>query len=380
MKWFFRNEPDDGNETWREADGPGDSWQPGLGWLDGLQRLWQWDELAAEISQESRARIALVGLPNAGKSLLFNHLRGWDLSDMDVIDETFSATAEVHIEPFGFFVLANLPPVSGSTMETAENLIYALGDPALLVYMLDATVGVRPADYRWVATLRASGKPLVLILNKVDELSSHQTAVSQAEQRLGMPVIPLSALTGFNVQERFLPALLDACPRLAVPLGRELAMLRRIAARRVIRQVALFASLVGAQPIPLLDLPVQAILLVGMVLRVGATYGRPPTGGINREIISTVISSLGLRYLAVEVMKLIPIIGWAVGGLLSATSTVLLGEVAIRYYEAGCTIPLPQLAARVHRHQAIEEQVVEVTGSTPQLAIHTLPQEEQDEA
>jgi uncharacterized protein (DUF697 family) len=352
MRAFFDKEPEAEDGTWRETETPYGGWQPGgmpdLGWFDSLRSLWQWDEVAAEIGQESRARIALAGLPNAGKSLLFNRLRGWDFSDTTTADDDFSPTADVRIEPFGFFVLADLPPAF-SPMETAENLVFSLGDPALLVYILDATAGVRPADYRWVATLRASGKPLVAVLNKVDLLPEHNAAVSQAEQRLGMPVIPISALSGANISERFLPALLDAAPRLAVPLGRELSHLRRLAARRVIRQVALFAGMMGAQPIPLLDLPFQAILQVGMVLRIGAAYGRTPTGGINREIVSTVVTTLGLRYLAASLAKFVPLLGWVVSGIVSITSTAAMGEVAIRYYEAGGTIPLPQLMARVQR-------------------------------
>ncbi|MCA9972088.1 MAG: DUF697 domain-containing protein [Anaerolineales bacterium] len=348
MTQFFRQQadPPEFHDGWG-----GDGWQPempGLGWLDSLRSLWQWDELAAEIGQESRARIALIGLAGAGKSLLFNRLRGWDLSGQEAIVDDLSSE-DVHVEPYGFFVLADLPTAMNGGLEMAEQLMYALGDPALLVYLIDATRGVRPADYRWVATLRASGRPLVVVLNKIDELPAYAEAVSQAEQRLGMPVLPISALEGFNVMDRFLPGLLDAAPRLAVPLGRELAHLRRIASRRVIRQVAVFAGMVGAQPIPLLDLPFQAMMQVGMVLRIGAAYGRTPTGGVSREIISTVISSLGLRYLATALIKVVPLLGWAVGGLVSAASTAAIGEVAIRYYEAGGAIPLPQLMSQLSR-------------------------------
>lgn len=62
-----------------------------------------------------------------------------------------------------------------------------------------------------------------------------------------MPVIPISALTGWNVEERLLPALLDSAPKMAVPMGREILGLRRVAARRIIHQAALFAGLMGGQ-------------------------------------------------------------------------------------------------------------------------------------
>ncbi|MCI0397390.1 MAG: 50S ribosome-binding GTPase [Chloroflexi bacterium] len=337
---FFHNEPEREDETWPGGDGR-DRWVggwPNLGWLEGLQSLWQWDELAAEIGQESRARVAIVGLQGSGKSLLFNRLRGWDIAGLETADQDVDSDGpaiELMVEPFGFFVLADLPAHLHSAPETGENIIFSLGDPALLVYLLDGAAGVRRADYRWVATLRASGKPLVVVLNKADLLPESPATAASAEQRLGVPVIPVSGLSGFNVFDRLLPALLDAAPRLAVPLARELSLLRRVAMRRIIRQVALFAGMMGAQPIPLLDLPFQAMLQVGMVMRVGAAYGRAPTGGINREILGTVISALGARFLATALVKLVPVLGWAVAGLISAASTVLMGEIAIRYYEGG---------------------------------------------
>lgn len=362
MRSFYSPEPEPEDDAWSTSGNPYDDWRsrlPDFGWLDNFRNLWQWDDLAAEISQESRARIALVGLPDVGKSMLFNRLRGWDLSGRGEAVQSLDAPEDIQLEPYGFFVLADLPAALRSTLDVGESLTFTLGDPTLLVYLLDATTGVRPADYRWIATLRASGKPMVAVLNKVDLLPDAGPAVAQAEERLGMPVIPISALTGLNVSERLLPGWLDIAPRLAVPLGRELSHLRRMAARRVIHQVALFAGMMGAQPIPLLDLPFQAMLQVGMVLRVGAAYGHAPTGGMNREIISTVVSAMGLRYLGASLIKFIPLLGWAVSAVISIASTVLLGELAIRYYESDRTIPLPQLVARVPRHKDEEGGLTE---------------------
>lgn len=215
------------------------------------------------------------------------------------------------------------------------DLLLALGDPALVVYLLDGAAGTRADDFRWLAALRAGGRPLIVALNKIDLLDTPAAVAAQA-QKLGMPVIPISAHTGANVEECLLPAMLDAAPRLAVPLGLELLALRRVAARRVIRQTAILSGLMGAlQPVPILDIPLQAMVQVGVVMRVGAAYGQAPTGGMNREVMGTVISTLGLRYLALALVKLIPLIGWAVSGVLCAMMTYLLGEGAIRYYEAG---------------------------------------------
>lgn len=306
--------------------------------FDNLRGLCQWDEIASQISQESQGRIAFVGLTGAGKSQLFNRLRGWQVSP----DPTAEAEPwQLSIEAYGSFLLADLPAAPQQTAPT--DLWLALGEPELVLYLLDAAQGVTPDDYRWVSLLRASGRPFLLALNKCDKVTDLAAVQHQVQQRLALTPIPISAHTGNNIEETLLPALLNAAPKLALTLGRELTSLRRHAARRVIRQTAVFAGMVGAQPIPVLDIPFQAMLQAGVVLRVGAAYGFPPNGGINREIVGTILSVFGIHYFTQSLVKLVPILGWVISGLISSSTTLLIGEAAIHYYEANATIPLPQV-------------------------------------
>ena len=320
-------------------------------WFETLRNLWQWDELAAEISQENRARIAIVGLAGAGKSTLFDYLRGWqpNCHSPNVIQLPNIAQEEgLNLESYGLFILADLPNQQTIDVAGYDTLPLTLGDPALLIYLIDATTGVTAEDYRWIATIRASGRPLLVVLNKIDQLENVQPHLTEIQQRIGMNIVPVSAQTGQHIHDKLLPALLDTAPKLSVPLGRELHTLRRLAAQRIIRQAAILAGMMGAQPVPILDLPMQAMLQVGVVLRIGATYGHPPTGGLNREVISTIISVFGLRYLALTLVKLIPLLGWAISGLASGATTMLIGETAVRYYETGANIPLRQLLRSEH--------------------------------
>ncbi len=326
--WFQRHFPPQNSAFIPEAP---DAPVPGMGrssFWENLRAPWQWDELAAEISQESRARVALLGLAGAGKSLLFNRIRGWVVSWTDPA----GPVSGLYVESYGAFILADLPPEMQET--SGDDLLLTLGDPALLIYLVNAAQGVSQADYRWVARLRATGKPLIVALNQCDRLPDAAPAIAEAQRRLGLPVIPISAHTGWNVEESLLPALLDAAPKLAVPLGREIVSLRRHASRRVMRQVALFAALMSAQPIPLLDIPFQAMLQVGLVMRIGAAYGRPPTGAINREMVATVAAYLSCYTLIQTLLKFVPILGWAVNALLGGLTALSIGELAMRYYES----------------------------------------------
>lgn len=329
--WFQRHFPPKLNLSLPESpDAPIPGMNRGSFW-ESFRAPWQWDELAAEINQESRARVAFLGLAGAGKSLLFNRIRGWVVSWTDPA----GPVSGLYVESYGAFVLADLPIQTEETPGAAgDDLLLSLGDPSLLIYLIHATQGVSQADYRWVARLRATGKPLIIVLNQCDRLADPAPAMAEAQHRLGFPVIPISAHTGWNVEERLLPALLDAAPKLAVPLGREIASLRRHASRRVMRQVALFAALMSAQPIPLLDIPFQAMLQVGLVMRIGAAYGRPPTGSINREMIAAVAAYLAGYSLIQTLLKFVPILGWAVNALLGGFVSLAIGELAMRYYES----------------------------------------------
>lgn len=344
-------------------------------WWSSLREIWQWDQVAAEVRQEGQARIGVLGLPGCGKSTLFEQLRGWVATWPE---KTESAPDEFQVEAYGAFVLADLPAGGPQHPLAAEEILLTVGDPHLFLYLVAAPNGVQEADYRWITLLRATGRPLVIALNQCDLLTNWEAAVATARHRLGMPVIPVSAMTGMNVETRLLPALVDAAPKMAISLGREIKALRRLTAWRIIRQSALMAGMISAQPIPFLDLPFQAMLHVGVVMRVGAIYGHAPGGG-GREAVSTVVGYLGLNYLAQSAAKMVPVLGWAVSGVLGSGATLLIGEVAIRYYQAGAQLPLSTywrarrerwgqmavlgrewLASRRHRTHPVEEEIIPV--------------------
>jgi uncharacterized protein (DUF697 family) len=129
--------------------------------------------------------------------------------------------------------------------------------------------------------------------------------------------------------------MMDACPALAVPLGRELRSFRRQAAARLIRQAALFNGLIALEPVPLLDIPLQMVTLVGLVLRIAAIYDQPPSNTQRREVLAAIAGGLAGRYATQQAVKLVPIVGWVVSGLIGVSATWLLGRAAVAYFEAG---------------------------------------------
>ena len=97
-------------------------------------------------------------------------------------------------------------------------------------------------------------------------------------------------------------------------------------------------GLVAMQPIPLIDLPMQVGTQVGLVARISTMYGRPPTSDYSSELIVTGAGSMAFRLVALQIAKLVPVLGWVVSGVLGATTTWLLGQSTVAYFE-GWTPP-----------------------------------------
>lgn len=99
-------------------------------------------------------------------------------------------------------------------------------------------------------------------------------------------------------------------------VGGQIPALRQQAANRLIRQTALLSGVTGLEPVPLLDLPLQLALQAGCCT-LAAIYGQARPGGSSREMVAAVAGSLGLRYAVQQVVKLLPVLGWVVSGILS---------------------------------------------------------------
>jgi small GTP-binding protein len=315
----------------------------GLG-LGALLNALDWDHVRAEVDQESRARIALVGAEGAGKSTLLNRLKGFETPSVQTPDVSETSGVSPTVEDFGLFAVIDLP-ACGPNGRLAE------GDPAWLVFqsadlvlwMLDGQAGLRPWEYEWICRARSMGKALTVVLNKLD-LVSDPGEVARLNQSLGCAVIPISArdAPSADIAERLLTHIADVSPNLTTALGREAPAWRCIAARRVIQRATALSGLVGVEPVPLLDIPFQVLIQLRLVLRLAAIYGEPLGDRYSRELLATIVSGVALRYLGQQLAKVIPLAGWAASGALAAGGTWAIGRVATDYFEHGRHVHWPR--------------------------------------
>ena len=153
--------------------------------------------------------LAIVGRPNVGKSSLVNRILGHRVAvvedtpgvtrDRVSYDAEWAGTDFKLVDTGGWEVdVEGIDSAIASQAEVAVNLADAV------VLVVDGQVGLTNTEERIVKMLRASGKPVTLAVNKIDDRESEYLAAEFWKLGLGEPYA-VSAMHGRGVGE-----LLDA--------------------------------------------------------------------------------------------------------------------------------------------------------------------------
>ncbi|MBE6013555.1 MAG: ribosome biogenesis GTPase Der [Lachnospiraceae bacterium] len=120
--------------------------------------------------------VAVVGRPNVGKSTLFNRLAGERISIVEdtpgVTRDRIYADVEWLGKEFTIIDTGGIDPdaediITRQMMKQAE---IAIETSDVVLFVVDVKTGITDADEQVANMLRKSGKPLVLAVNKVDDM------------------------------------------------------------------------------------------------------------------------------------------------------------------------------------------------------------------
>lgn len=118
--------------------------------------------------------VAIVGRPNVGKSALFNRLAGSRISIVHdqpgVTRDRIHAICRLGPQPFEIVDTGGIgaDPDPEFAEETHFAADVAMTTAELVIFVVDGQVGITALDEDLARRLRESGKPVVLVVNKVD--------------------------------------------------------------------------------------------------------------------------------------------------------------------------------------------------------------------
>ena len=160
--------------------------------------------------------VALVGRPNVGKSTLFNRFAGYRralVADQPGLTrDRIAERIDVEGRTIWLVDTAGLDPVRGESLDAAvqAQARSAVDNADVILFVVDGKLGLVPEDEAIATTLRRSGKPLGLLVNKIDQPGHHADRVHDF-YRLGVDhTYAVSAEHGggaFDALERVLASL-----------------------------------------------------------------------------------------------------------------------------------------------------------------------------
>ncbi|MFN9067308.1 MAG: ribosome biogenesis GTPase Der, partial [Bdellovibrionales bacterium] len=148
------------------------------------------------LSVEFAPKVAIIGRPNVGKSTLFNVLTG---TRKAVVKNQPGVTRDIIVEPMEIWgknfdlidtggITESEDLISKMIREQVSEFLYSVD---FILAVMDARSGLLPEDRDIIRIAKQSGKPFLLIVNKVDR--QHEESLQLAEfYEFGVDVVGCS--------------------------------------------------------------------------------------------------------------------------------------------------------------------------------------------
>ena len=127
--------------------------------------------------------LAIVGRPNVGKSTLFNTLVGEKIS---IVEDHPGVTRDrIYADVTWLNHSFSMIDTGGIEMDTKDKMLKHMREQAdiaietadVILFLVDVKQGLVDADFKVADMLRRSGKPVVLVVNKVDNFEKYMPDV-----------------------------------------------------------------------------------------------------------------------------------------------------------------------------------------------------------
>ena len=152
----------------------------------------------------SKPVLAIIGRPNVGKSTFFNKIIGERRAIVEdtpgVTRDRIYAETEWNGKQFAIIDTGGIEPNSEDPIlsQMREQAVMAMEMSDVILFMVDGKDGITTADSEVASMLRITGKPVILVVNKVDNMrKGSDNLYDFYELGLGNPV-PISSVNMLN--------------------------------------------------------------------------------------------------------------------------------------------------------------------------------------
>jgi GTPase len=207
----------------------------------------------------SKPVVAIVGRQNVGKSTLLNKLTARQIAITEDLPGTTRDRVMADVtwlgREFSLIDTGGLEPAPESRLAKAvqEQVKIAVNDADVIIFMGNVRDGVMPFDREIVSMLRQSGKPIILAVNKADNLKLDTHAGEFYELGLGDPLV-ISAYHGRGTSE-LLDRILELLPPAAPDENIDISVKIAIIGRPNVGKSMLLNALLGEERVIVSDIP-----------------------------------------------------------------------------------------------------------------------------
>ena len=287
------------------------------------------------------SNIAIVGPVNVGKSTLYNSL----LAGTGIKAEVSAmpgTTKETQTAAMGLFHMVDTPGLDSGRAGGEEERRIALRAASVssfLIVVFDATRSVTASDREIYRELLLLGKPMLVVLNKIDAIKVNQRPIAcqAAADVLGLPkeaIHCVSAEKGTGLQNLLLEVAATE-PRLLGAMGKALRPLRTKLGWQAIRRAAIAACVIALAPLPVIDLVPLTALQCSLVLTLARIHDERMGVARATELMGSFGVGLAARTLAQQLWKLGGPPGWAISASIAGAATIAIGWGTMQWFQTG---------------------------------------------